>query len=306
MSPKRKFINLIIVLANKFSFMFSDKLYLKLQFRLRMGYYLDLDNPKTLSEKIQWLKIHDRDPRYTLLVDKYFVKEYVGKIIGFKHIIPTIGIWDSPEQIEWEKLPRKFVLKTTHGGGSNGVIICTAKEKLDKRSIINKLKKALKQDIYNDFREWPYKNVQKRIIAEQFMSQDDGSYLIDYKFFCFNGCPKYVYVSRNVPGSKRKLSCFLTMDWLIAPFKKEDEDYVSKCPPKPDAFDKMIEFAALLSKDMSFARVDLYEVNKQIYFSEITLYPSSGMQPFEPPKWNKILGDLLILPNEQLKNYDKE
>lgn len=294
-----KFKNILIILANRFSYFIPDEIYLKLQFRFRMGYSLNLVNPKTLSEKIQWLKLHDRNPEYTYLVDKFEVKGRIAQKIGEEHIIPTLWVWDKVEEINFDCLPKQFVLKTTHGGGNSGVIVCKDKDKLDRKATILKLKKSLKQDIFNDFREWPYKNVRKRIIAEQFMSQDDGAPLVDYKFFCFNGKPQYVYVSQNIPGAKRQLSCFLTMDWELAPFKKRDEAYATQAPTRPDTFDEMCKLATRLSKDIPFVRVDLYEINKQVYFSELTFYPSSGMQPFEPLEWNYKLGELLTLPEKR-------
>ena len=293
------FTVILIQLLNKVSALLPDKLFLKWQFKLRMGYSLDLERPKPLSEKIQWLKLFNRNPKYTNLVDKYEVKSIVSKKIGTGHIIPTIGIWDTPEEIDFECLPNQFVLKTTHGGGSNGVVICTNKSELDKELTINKLKNSLKQDIFKDFREWPYKNVKKRILAEQYMSQEDGSPLIDYKFFCFNGFPKYVYVSQNIPGVKRQLSCFLTMNWEIAPFKKHSDEFAFLTPLKPVTFDKMRDIALKLCEGIPFLRVDLYEINGQVYFSELTFYPSSGMQPYEPQEWDYKLGELLILPQKR-------
>ena len=186
------FRSVLIVLLNKASCVFPDKFYLWLQFYLRMGYSLNLNNPKTLSEKIQWLKLNYKNPIYPSIVDKYSVKYYISKKIGEDHIIPTIGVWDNPESIEWDKLPKQFVLKTTHVGGNIGVIVCADKDNLDRDDTILKLRKALKQDIYSEFREWPYKYIKKRIIAEQFMSQDDGTSLIAYQFFCFNGKPQYI------------------------------------------------------------------------------------------------------------------
>ena len=292
----KKVRNILIQLLNKLSRLFPDKTYLRLQFRLRMGYRLDFDNPKTLSEKIQWLKIHDRNPLYTDLVDKYEVKSHVAQKIGGEHIIQTLWVWERPEDVDFDCLPRQFVLKTTHGGGNSGVVICKDKDSFEKQSAIEKLKKSIKQDIYNDFREWPYKNVHKRVIAEQYMEQEDGSHLIDYKFFCFNGTPRFVYVSQNIPGMKRNVSAFLNMEWELEPFKKASDSYATEVPMRPDMFNELKVIACKLSKDFPFVRVDLYEINGQVYFSELTFYPSSGMQPFEPCEWDRKLGDLLTLP----------
>lgn len=176
------------------------------------GKLLRLSNPRTFNEKIQWLKLYNRQEEYCNLVDKYAVKEYVSNLIGEKYVIPTIGVWDTPEKIEWSKLPSKFVLKTTHGGGNLGVVICRDKSIIQKDNIISKLNKSLKGDIYRTYREWPYKNVPKRIIAEPFMESDypEGD-LDDYKFFCFNGKPKYCQVIRD-RNTKESID-FYDMDW---------------------------------------------------------------------------------------------
>lgn len=291
--------NILIILLNRLSFLFPDELFLKLQFHLRMSYRLNLVVPKTLSEKIQWLKLYDRNPEYTYLVDKYEVKGRIAYKIGGEHIIQTIWVWDNVDKINFDCLPNQFVLKTTHGGGNSGVVICPDKSKLDKEATIKKLKKSLEQDIFKEFREWPYKNVRKRIIAEQYMSQEDGSPLIDYKFFCFNGVPKFVYVSQNIPGEKRQLSCFLTMDWELAPFKKQSEEFALQAPVKPVTFDEMRNIVNKLCEGIPFVRVDLYEINGQVYFSELTFYPSSGMQPYEPQEWDYKLGAMLTLPSKR-------
>lgn len=290
------FKSVLIVLLNKASCVFPDKFYLWLQFYLRMGYSFNLNNPKTLSEKIQWLKLNYKNPLYPSLVDKYSVKDYISNKIGKEHVIKTIGVWDDPESIEWDKLPKQFVLKTTHGGGNSGVIVCADKNQLDRIKTIHKLQRSLKQDIYKEFREWPYQYIKKRIIAEQFMSQDDGTPLIDYKLFCFNGQPHYIYVSQNVPGAKRTLSAFLDLNWQLMLFKKKNDSFAHTCPPKPKRLEELTKIASILAKELPFVRVDLYEINNKVFFSELTFYPSSGMQPYEPIEWDKKLGDLLVLP----------
>lgn len=298
---RRALLSLII---EKIGFLLNDKLYLKLLFRIRMGYRLNMDNPKTFSEKIQWLKIYDRQPRYTTLVDKYLVKDIVADIIGKEHIIPTIGVWDNPESIEWDKLPKQFVLKTTHGGGNSGVVICKNKDLIGRPHVIDKLKNSLKQDIYKTFREWPYKNVRKRIIAEKYMEQEDGSELVDYKFFCFHGSPEFLYVRQTDKDTKRKSLCFVTKDWKLASFRRKDDAPVSELPPKPLLFEEMMEIAQKLSSDFPFVRVDLYTINKQVYFSELTFFPSSGLLPFDSYESDKKIGDLLDL--SKLAEYDKK
>lgn len=288
---------ILIVALNKLSFLFPDKLYLRLQFRLRMGYKIDFKRPQTLSEKIQWLKLYYKNPLLPFLVDKYSVKEYVSQVIGEGHIIKTLQVWSNTDEINFDCLPQQFVLKTTHGGGNSGVIICKDKKSLDKRVTIEKLRKALKQDIYKDFREWPYKFIKKRIIAEQYMALEDGTPLVDYKFFCFNGIPRFIYVSQNIPGDRRTVSAFLDMNWEMLPFKKKNENHAVSYPPKPESFDELKRIALLLANGFPFVRIDLYEINKEVYFSEYTFFPSSGMQPYEPTEWDRKLGDMLDLPS---------
>ena len=186
---------LIVSLLQRYGGWIPDRIYLKWLYRLKMGKKLDLKNPKTWSEKLQWLKLYNRRAEYTMMVDKYAVKDYVAGIIGKEYIIQTIGVWDKIEDIEWGFLPDKFVLKTTYGGGSSGVVICKDKSAFDKNKAIVRLKKSMKQDIYRSLREWPYKNVPKRIIAEQYIEPSKHlNDLPDYKFFCFNGKPKYCQV----------------------------------------------------------------------------------------------------------------
>lgn len=288
--------DLLIPIVDRLGCFLPDVLCLKLQFRCRMGYSLNLNKPSSFSEKIQWLKIYDRNPLYTILVDKYKVKEFVKERIGSSYIIPTIGVWESCDEIEWEKLPKGFVLKTTHDGGSAGVYICKDKQNVDKNKVNAQLSKSLTHNIYRVFREWPYKNVRPRIIAEKFMDQGNGDPLTDYKFFCFNGVPKFLYVRSN---GARKLLNFVSMDWEAEPFKRADSIPSETLPEKPSQFETMKNIAASLSKDFPFVRVDLYEINNRVYFSELTFYPSSGLLPFVPQEWDFKLGDLLILPSKK-------
>lgn len=289
---------LLLTLIDRLSPLFADRPYLKVQFRLRMGYRLHLDCPKTFSEKLQWLKLYDRNPLYTKLVDKYDAKTYVTTKIGPRYIIPTIGVWDDVDSIQWESLPKRFVLKTTQGGGRYGVIICKNKTTFDKKDAEIKLRKALQQNIYKTFREWPYKNVTPRVIAEEYMEQEDGSDLIDYKFFCFNGEPKFLYVRHIEPKDGREHINFISMDWEPVPFYRPDCKPSSIFPRKPSLFEEMCALAKKLSSGIPFVRVDLYEINNNIYFSELTFYPSSGLLPFEPNEWDWKIGEMLELPQK--------
>lgn len=269
-----------------------DYIFLKLIFRLKMGYKLDLDNPQTFSEKLQWLKLYNRKPEYTTMVDKAAVKEYVAKIIGEEYIIPTLGVWDRFEDIDFESLPNQFVLKTTHGGGNTGVVICKDKSSFDKESAKAKLNKSLKNCIYRRYKEWPYKNVKHRIIAEEYITDSTGE-LNDYKFFCFNGEPKVMLVS-----SERLTSVkfdYFDINFNHLPFEQGGPNS-KKQHARPHNMDKMVDISTKLSSNIPHVRVDLYDVDGKVYFGELTFFDSSGYAKFEPEEWNYEFGKWLKLP----------
>lgn len=283
-----------------------DKPYLQLLYRFKMGHRLDLKSPKTFTEKIQWLKLYNRKPEYTLMVDKYAVKKYVADIIGEKYIIPTLGVWDKPEDIDWNALPNEFVLKTTHGGGSGGVVICKDKKTFDRNKAILTLRDSMNSDIYRSLREWPYKDVKKRVLAEKYMAPKDMVNnpiydLSDYKFFCFNGEPKYCQVIRD-RHSKESID-FYDMNWRhqefvgLNPVTSSGKNLVNGVNPvpRPLLLDDMICVCHKLSKNMKFVRIDMYVIDNRIYFGEITFYPASGIGLFNPDKWNEELGNLISL-----------
>ena len=289
-------INSILTkLVMKTNFLYSDEMYLRMLFRLKMGYKLNLENPTTFSEKLQWLKLYNRRPEYTTMVDKYAVKEYVAKIIGDKYIIPTLGVWDSPEDIDWDTLPNQFVLKTTHGGGNTGVVICKDKSTFDKEKAIEKLNRSLKQDIYKTLREWPYKNVPRRIIAEQYIEAKNYD-LPDYKFFCFDGEVKALFI-----GTERGTGN-VKFDYYDADFNHLD--LIQQHPmsgrqlEKPVGFEEMKRVASQLSKGIPQVRIDLYNVNGKIYFGEITFFHHGGVVPFHPESWDYTFGSWIKLPTK--------
>ncbi len=285
--------SILLKLLMKTNFLYSDATYLKLLFRLKMGYKLNLDNPKTYSEKLMWLKLNDHNPEYAKLVDKYAVKEIVTKKIGSQYVIPTFGIWKLPKDIEWDKLPNCFVLKTTHGGGNTGVVICKDKSRFDKEKAIKKLNRSLKQDIYKSLREWPYKNVPRRIIAEQYIEAENND-LPDYKFFCFNGEVKALFI-----GTERGTGN-VKFDYYDADFNHLDliqtHPMSGKIIKRPVCFDEMKVIAAKLSQGIPHVRIDLYEVNGKVYFGEYTFYHHGGCVPFHPHKWDSIFGSWINLP----------
>ena len=285
----------------KFARLLPDKLYLSLKFFKEFGRFPHWNNPQTFNEKIQWLKIYDRKPEeYTTMVDKYAAKQYVAAKIGVEYVIPTFGIWDRPEDIEWDKLPDQFVLKTTHGGGSTGVIVCRDKANFDKTDAIRKLNESLRTDLYVVWREWPYKNVSKRVIAEKYIEPDKGTNdLTDYKWYCFNGIPKYCQVIQNRSTEE-------TIDFFDAKWNHQEFIGLNPCatmaanePACPSDLDGQIRIATILSKGLCFSRIDLYSIAGRTYFGEITFYPNSGMGRFTPAEWNKRLGDLLKLPSNE-------
>ena len=285
-------------LISNLGFLFPDKLYLSLRFRCKMGYWINWKNPRTFSEKLQWLKIHDRNPEYMTLVDKYAVKDYVARRIGKEYVIPTLGVWEKTEEIAWDTLPEKFVLKTTHAGGGGGVVICRDRAKFDKNAAMRKLKRSLKSDIYSEFREWPYKHVPRRIIAEELLEEDDlmcTKDLPDYKFFCFGGEAKYFKIDFN--RFVEHHANYYSMDRRLLPLEEVALPALPNAPIKfPENLDEMKALAEKLSVGHKFLRVDLYNVNGKIFFGELTFYPASGMMPLNPKGWDEIIGDYLKLP----------
>ena len=273
-----------------------DEMFLKIIYQNKLHKKLNLDEPQTFNEKLQWLKLYNRKPEYTRMVDKFEAKKYVSERIGEQYIIPTLGVWDCFDQINFDILPNQFVLKCTHDSG--GLVICRDKKGINKEKIRKKIQKCMKKNYYWLGREWPYKNVKPRIIAEEYMEDKSGG-LTDYKFYCFNGKPEFLYISTGMENHKTARISFVTMDWEFAPFGRTDYKPFDILPGKPKNFDKMVEIAGELSKGHPFLRVDLYEVDAKIYFSELTFSPNAGMMPFEPECYDKMLGDMLVLPSRQ-------
>ena len=273
--------------------LFPDELYLKLLFRLRMGYKLNLDNPQTFCEKLQWLKLHNRKPEYTQMDDKYDAKRYVADIIGEEYIIPTIGVWDRVEDIDFDKLPNQFVLKCTHDSG--GIVICKDKSQLDIAATKKLLRRGLKKNYYWQNREWPYKNITPRIICEQYMVDESGYELKDYKWFCFDGVAKALFIAtdRGVKGEETKFD-FYDTEFNHLPFTNGHPN-ASKEIKKPAGFEQMKQLASQLSKGQPHLRVDFYDINGKIYFGELTFYHWSGTMPFDPMEWDYTFGSWINL-----------
>lgn len=285
---------LLVSMLTRLSFLFPDRLYLKVLFRLQMGYKLDLDKPQTFSEKLQWLKLYNRKPEYTRMVDKAEAKQYVAEIIGEEYIIPTLGIWDSVDDIDFDTLPNQFVLKTTHDSG--GIIICHDKSSLNINNAKRTLRRCLKRNFYSRNREWPYKNVSHRIIAEKYMVDESGYELKDYKIFCFDGEPKAMFIAtdRGVEGVETKFD-FFDMDFNHLPFTNGHPN-ATKPISKPVGFEEMKRLASILSQGHPHVRIDFYDIHGNIYFGEITFFHWSGTKPFNPIDWDYKFGNWIKLP----------
>ncbi len=270
----------------------SDKAYLKLSYRIKEKEKLNLDNPKTYNEKLQWLKLYDRKPIYTRMVDKYEAKKFVAEQIGEEYVVPTLGVWDRFEDIDFDALPEKFVLKCTHDSGD--LAICHNKAEFDIEAARRQFTSSLKRNYYWSSREWAYKDVKPRIIAEQYMEDTETQELRDYKFFVFNGSVKIFYITSGRKAGDRRTDFF---DLDLNHLDLRDCDEMADVPPAfPKNLDKMMELAEKLSVGIPQLRVDFYEVDGQIYVGEFTFYYCGGHVPFKPKKWDAIWGEWLELP----------
>lgn len=293
-------MNIADGLVRKLFGFLPDKPYLSLRYRALMGEWIDWKNPKKYQEKLQWLKVYNRNPLYNTMVDKIAVKDYVAKLIGDKYVIPTLGVWDSFDDIDFDTLPNQFVLKTNNGGGNTGVVVCTDKSKLDIPSAKRKIELSMRDSIYKSFREWPYKDVKPRIFAEAYMTDDtefNKGGLSDYKFTCFNGVADNVMVcvGRNTGETK---FYFFDQKWDLQPLNVRGKNTTPSFKlPKPKCMDEMFEIAGKLSEGIPFLRVDLYCINERPYFGETTFFPASGFDPNILPETEIIFGNKIDIEN---------
>lgn len=283
-----------LAILSHFGTWLPDSLYLKIMFRLKMGYKLNLKNPQTFNEKLQWLKLYNRKPEYTLMVDKSEAKTIAENILGKGYVIPTLGVWNKFEDIDLNSLPDRFVLKTTNGGGGGGVIICRDKSKLNLVSAAEQLKSSLKASIYRNLKEWPYKNVKPRILAERYMVDESGE-LRDYKFYCFNGEPKVFLVASERFSGHRTYFDYFDMEGNHLPFTQGGMNN-PVTPALPSTFEEMKQIAKKLSHGLPHVRIDLYSVDENVYFGEFTFFDSSGFEKFTPREWDNVFGNWLKLP----------
>lgn len=274
-----------------------DKIFLMIFHRLYIGSKLDLRHPKTYQEKMQWLKLYNRIPEYTIMADKVKAKEWVAKKIGWEHIIPTIGVWKTPNEIDFDALPDKFVMKCNHNSGL-GMCICKDKSKLNIEDVKAELWKGIKQNYFLHAREWPYKDIPRRIFAEKFMTDGNNADLTDYKFFCFDGEPFMMYVSQD--NAKNTTTDFFDMDYNRLPIRMKDPNSANP-PSKPEKFEEMKDLSRILSKGIPHVRVDFYVINNCIYFGEMTFFHNAASTKVYPDEWNYKLGDMIKLPFEDKK-----
>ena len=265
-----------------------DEEYICKMYKIGTGKELNINEPSTFNEKLQWLKLNDRKPYYTTLVDKHLVKLEISKMIGEEYVIPTLGVWEKFEDIDFDALPNQFVLKCTHDSG--GLVICKDKEKFNYNSARKKINKCLRRNFFFTGREWPYKNVKPRIIAESYLD-NNGIDLEDYKFHCFNGEVKFILVCRDRFSSNGLTEDFFDIEWNHLDVRRTNHPNSETEIKKPRNYEKMVELAMILSKNIPFVRVDFYDVNGKIYFGEVTFFPASGFERFIPDSFDQIAGE---------------
>ena len=285
----------VMTLIKKSLRFLPDKAYIMLYHRLRVGRKLNMKNPTTLNEKLQWMKFNYRFPLQSIVSDKLLVRDYVADKIGEEYLIPLIGTWEKFDDMDFEKLPNKFVLKCNHDSG--GLVVCTDKNNLNYKKSRKKIEKSLNSNFFYIGREYQYKNIKPMIICEQFIS-DHGNVPMDYKIYCFNGIPDVILVCRDrfSKNTHRASYLFFDQEWKFLPLNKGDDEIGKVDVAKPKNLDKMIEIARKLSEDFLFARIDLYNIDGRIYFGEITLSPNSGFDPDIKYETDLMFGEKLKIP----------
>ncbi len=284
----------MVKLLRKLLKFLPDKLFLQIYFFKNMKKFINFKSPKTFNEKIQWMKVYDRNPLYTKIADKYEVRDFVANLLGEQYLIPVYGIYNHFSEIDFDSLPQQFVIKCTHDSGS--VVVCRDKSTFDIDKARKKIEAGMGRNAYDYAREWQYKNIPPRIIVEKYLEQDNGESIIDYKFFCFNGEPKFFYISQGLEDHSTARISFYDLNGKPMPFRRTDYEPFEK-DKLPLLLDDMIELARKSSQHISspFIRVDFYEINGKIYFSEYTLHPCSGVMPFSPKEWDNIVGGWMSL-----------
>ncbi len=275
-----------------------DSIYLRMRYFTHTKKLLNLRHPKRFNEKLQWLKLYNRNPEYTVLVDKFLAREYVKNTIGEQYLIPLIGAWDRVEDIDFDALPDRFVIKCNHNSG-DGMYICTDKSKMDVEKVKADLKRGMEQDYYLCDREWPYKNVPRKIVAEEYLDDGSGRGINDYKVFNFSGEPYIIQVDFDRFTEHKKN--LYTTDWELCDFSFNYPSHPEIEIPKPETLDEMLRLSKILSKGTPYMRTDFYSVNGKLYFGEMTFFPASGYGKFEPDEIDFLLGEKIKLPDKKIK-----
>ena len=292
---RRHFLSALCV---RLSFLFPDETYLRIMYRLQLGKRLDLVNPETYNDKLQWLKLYYHRQDLTMMADKVAVKQYVADKIGEEYVAPLLGVWNKVNEIDWDSLPEKFVLKTNHDGGNFGVVICRDKTQFNKTRAKNRMKASLHRNTFLLGREWPYKNIPRKVFAEQLIENASDSDLPDYKFFCFDGKVKLMYIA-----SERLSKTGVKIDYFDEEFNhlnlRQSHPNSSTVPPKPLHFDLMKRLAETLSQGLPHVRVDFFEANGKVFFSEFTFFTFGGWAAFHPKEYDYLLGSFISLPTKQ-------
>lgn len=271
----------------------SDQSFLKLRYFCIFNRRLNLENPQNFNEKLQYLKLYDRTSEYVKLVDKYEVKKVISSIIGEEYVIPTLGVWESFDQIDFDTLPEQFVLKCTHDSGGN--VICKDKKNFDIEKAKRKIEKCLARNFFYSTREWPYKNVPPRIIAEKYLEDSNTRELADYKVHNFNGEPKIILVCRDRYEKTGITEDFFSLHWEHLDIRRPGASFSKNPIDKPEKLEEMLKVSRILSKNIPFLRTDFYIVDHQLYVGELTFFPASGLCRFYPEKWDAIFGEWLEL-----------
>lgn len=292
-NPELYFHYFVLNISRHFPHLLPDKYIVKALFYTELRQKLNLKDPKTFNEKLQWLKLYDRRPKYTSMVDKYLVKEFVARIIGEEYIIPTLGVWNSFDEIPFDELPERFVLKTTHDSGT--VIICKDKNNFDKEAACRIISKSLSENFYFKGREWPYKNVEPRIIAEQYLEDEEGE-LKDYKIFTFNGKPEIIEIDYD--RFKEHHRNLYTTKWEQIEAQIIYPSDPSRQFAKPEVLDKLLMLSEKLSAGIPHVRTDFYILGNKIYFGELTFFHECGLSKITPPSFDRYMGDLIELPQK--------
>lgn len=277
-----------------------DEKYIKRMFKARMGYELNLDDPKTFSEKLQWLKLHDHKPIYSTMVDKCEAKKYVADIIGEQYIIPTLGVWDRFEDIDFDSLPNQFVLKCTHDSG--GIVICRDKSQLNREKARETINRSLNANYYLVYREWPYKNIRGRVLAEKYMEDESGEELRDYKVLCFNGEPKLIELHQG-RYTDHQTQDFYNLKWEKQPISQtglSNYQITNEVYPKPSTLGLMVDLSRKLAEGIPHIRVDWYSIGDRLYWGELTFFDGSGFDPFDRYEDDLMLGEWIDLPKQPI------